>query len=281
MGTGPNETYLVTMTSAGLTICDSRGRGRVLTFDIPPEDAAAAQALGQRPSIRGACCVRTADGSGMHLVAGGSTGAVYVFTYTQDAGGTFEYRGNFKEHSDALIDVSSEADVRGDGGSACGIGESACQMLSADQEGRVVAWLCPDAQSYCPLHIFPATGQPCVGARMRGDTMVSAYLDGMLRVHNLRSAALLCEVKAHARFLNAIAMHPTAFCVATAAQDSSLAVWNFADSADGRDGGVPKLVLSSSWKGGMLCGAAFVGDRIAVTAYDRAELRLYPLPSLA
>ena len=141
----------------------------------------------------------------------------------------------------------------------------------------MVAWTCGDAGSYAPLHIFPATGQPCVGARARGDLMVSAYLDGMLKVHNLRSAQLMCEVKAHARWLSAITMHPTSFVVATAAQDSTLAVWKWDEGAERTDG-VPKLVLHSRWKGGMMTGASFVADRIAVAAYDRAELHLYPLP---
>lgn len=106
LGAGVDDCFLVTTTASGMTVCSTRTLSRVFSFAIPAEDAAA---VGRKAQLCGAAFVLCPDGEGRHLVVGGHNGACYVFEYD---GKGFKFASRLEEHSNAIIDISSEAAVR-------------------------------------------------------------------------------------------------------------------------------------------------------------------------
>jgi len=118
----------------------------------------------------------------------------------------------------------------------------------------------------------------CTSTRMRGQYLYCAYSTGSVKIFDLVSCALCVQITAHARWINALEVHPNGTLFATAAEDTNVHVWSLADG--------PKVALLATIPvtDAMLCGLAFTGgiDRthVSVSSYDVAAIQSYKLEGL-
>merc|ERR1711988_557874 len=104
--------------------------------------------------------------------------------------------------------------------------------------------------------------------------LLSAYSSGHVRIHDIKSGSLAVQIQAHARFVTAIALHPTKDLFATAAEDTCFSVWTLPAGPNNQVKHVTTIPVADS----MLCGVAFCGegnDNIAVTAYDSDHIYIW------
>ena len=69
----------------------------------------------------------------------------------------------------------------------------------------------------------------CTAVRIRRNMLLSGYCTGHVRVHDLTSRSLLVQIAAHARWVNAIEVHPMRDVMATVAEDCTVSVWRLPD----------------------------------------------------
>jgi len=114
-----------------------------------------------------------------------------------------------------------------------------------------------------------ATPSLCTSLRMRGVRLFCAHSTGQVRVYDLVSCTICGSISAHARWINALEVHPTRDDIfATASEDTTIGVWRM-DEQSGRLSHVSSL-QAADW---LLTGVAFTGgnDRthLIATAYDQ------------
>ena len=74
---------------------------------------------------------------------------------------------------------------------------SGCSLVSSDDGGAVCLWEAASASSYTQRHALMGHGTPCVALAVRGETVVAAFQDGVVRLHDMvrcgpLSGLLLC-----------------------------------------------------------------------------------------
>jgi len=112
-------------------------------------------------------------------------------------------------------------------------------------------------------------------ARMRGVHLYCAYSTGHVRVFDLVSCSMQAQFSAHARWINALEVHPNGQTFATASEDTTIGLWDFVDT--------PKVHHRGSINvtDALLSGVAFCGsvDRthVCCTAYDKAAISAWKL----
>ena len=60
--------------------------------------------------------------------------------------------------------------------------------MSSDDGGAVCLWEAASASSYTQRHALLGHGTPCVALAVRGETMVAAFQDGVVRLHDMVSS---------------------------------------------------------------------------------------------
>ncbi|EOD06584.1 hypothetical protein EMIHUDRAFT_106816 [Emiliania huxleyi CCMP1516] len=155
---------------------------------------------------------------------------------------------------------------------------------SADMDGSVEGILAiaagtdkPDGSSEIILAEIGTDGAPlatmrltaeapelCTSLRIRGRTMLAAYSTGRVRVFDVDAKRCVAVVAAHARWINALEVHPGRGIFACASEDGYVSVW---DLEPGRRANH------------VLTGVAFVGNSVAATAYDVSSLLTWSLGS--
>ena len=78
----------------------------------------------------------------------------------------------------------------------------------------------------------------CTSLRMRGTRLYCAYSTGHVRIFDLVSCSISCQITAHARWINALEVHPNGFLFATASEDTTIGLWSLSET-----GATPKVPL--------------------------------------
>jgi len=155
-------------------------------------------------------------------------------------------------------------------------------VCSADASGavHVHALESDGGWGHCTTFTFGTSdGTPalCTALRMRGIRLYCAHSTGQVRVYDLVSCTLCGSISAHARWINALEVHPTRDDIfATASEDTTIGVWSMNEST-GKLGHVAHY-QATDW---LLTGVAFSGgqDRshLIATAYDQAAIQAWKL----
>jgi len=124
-----------------------------------------------------------------------------------------------------------------------------------------------------PFATSDETPTLCTSLAMRGQRLFCAYSTGQVRVYDLISCSLQTSITAHARWINALQVHPARDDLfATASEDSTIGVWKCLEP----EGKVVHCahIGVTDW---LLSGVAFVGGgsdktHLATTAYDQAAI---------
>lgn len=257
-------TYLVLTTDAGAQVWDAFGNN--ILFNLPMPGNAQADTNRTRPSFaRGIASFLTADDNHM-LAVGSSSGHVFLL---EGSGFKFRHADTLKEHTDPITDLTSDMDCR-----KTERGVTDRSLVSADETGKIIVWEAKSARQILPVAKLENPDRaPCVGIKMRGDRLVAAYDSGILRFYQLSQQWKWMEVNAHSRFISSLTLHPTQDVLATAAEDSTLAVFTL--PAPGQK---TNQLMSLSWPDAMITGIAFCGrngSNVAAVAYDVDEIRMW------
>lgn len=114
---------------------------------------------------------------------------------------------------------------------------------------------------------FPADAPSlCTSLRIRGSQMLAAYSTGQVKLFDLGSEVCVAAVGAHARWINALELHPTKEMFACVAEDGYVSVWKMSGTSN-KISHVAHIHAPDA----LLTGVAFVGANgqfVAATAYD-------------
>mmetsp|Transcript_6671 Transcript_6671/g.10516 ORF Transcript_6671/g.10516 Transcript_6671/m.10516 type:complete len:322 (+) Transcript_6671:198-1163(+) len=241
--------YLGVTSDVGLHLFDATGETLLATFKIenfPENDDCKAD-----PSRSEYCC----GVSGIHgtplLVCGSSQGNLAVLHYDR------------KRKSFDL-----ESTLKGHRRSVCTVETSVSHIVSGDELGMVIVWNSNTLEQQCQ---FPSMGPPCSSICIRANTVVAAFVSGVVRVYFINECRVKFEVDSHCRALNAMDLHPFHDVFATVGEDGVINVWKLPDKRSERF----HLVSSEYLEDHMLVGVSFAKDntnKVATTSYDRKSL---------
>mmetsp|Transcript_2441 Transcript_2441/g.7161 ORF Transcript_2441/g.7161 Transcript_2441/m.7161 type:complete len:331 (+) Transcript_2441:64-1056(+) len=156
--------------------------------------------------------------------------------------------------------------------------DGSVQLARADDAGTIQLWRSVDGQNFDLGAAIAAEGLACTGVCLRGNLVASAYSNGEIRVHSSHSGTLLASAAAHARWINALALHPSEMVLATASEDTHVSVWALEEA--GESATLSKVAYWSA-PDALFCGVAFHGpggNTVTASAYDSATLMSWMLP---
>ena len=240
------DEFLCIASQRGLQLYTADGK-RVLHSHPPPPGTADEPAF-----FRGIAGVAAADAN--YICAGTSTGELHLIP---QAGATF---GQPIVLSEGLVGAITDAC----GGSVPGEG----LVAAADASCKITAYLVSAGGEIGLVCQFENPGSLCTSVRMRRHWLLAAHATGHVRIYDLRDRALACVIGAHARWINALELHPTKDLFATASEDAHVSVWKIPDEQARPLKHVATLPLPDH----VLTGVAFCGgggrELVAATAYD-------------
>lgn len=196
------------------------------------------------------------------FVTGTSDGAVAFYSVNSELQSTPLGR-SAGAHQSAVMAVGTSPNAN-----------SALLAASGDANGNVIFW----GRGMTAAKVVPppasAAGDSVTGIVSNNNFFIVAYGGGKVRLFSSNSGALVVEVAAHARWINAIAVEPTLSAstggqhFATAADDGAVLVWQAPSDANGHK---LSLVGQKTVKNYLWTGIAFAdaGDRrLFAAAYD-------------
>jgi hypothetical protein len=270
---GPS--FLVLALKAGVQIWSADGKRVVLWSPLEPMIA---RELSTRPADpeKHAVGITALTAGGAHcLCVGTSVGSVLVFAH-DPAMVSFTLAPSLQcGDADSLA-----ADVAVTALAASTLADGRALLARADIAGAVQLWTTADAQAFVlGERLSGAAGASCTGVCARGHVVAAAYSNGEICLHSALTGRKLASVAAHARWINALAIHPTAFTLAAASDDGCVSIWTVAVRGD------DDVVLSNYACWGVpdaqLCGVAFHGSdgkSVVASAYDSSGLTMWVLP---
>lgn len=173
--------YLFICTTRGFHVLDSSAARTVFFFLLDSVLTASDDTL---MFCRGVAAIPGTS----QVCVGASNGAVFVFSCADKE--SFSKTHTLSEHSEPL----------------CALHASAEHLVSGDDGGTVVVW---DASSRSKKCSFDGAGFPCTSVVTRSDVAVAGYASGHIRVYQISSARMHCEIAAHARCVTAMDIHPS------------------------------------------------------------------------
>ncbi|KAL3905417.1 MAG: hypothetical protein SGPRY_010916 [Prymnesium sp.] len=232
-------------------------------------------------------------GEGSLILAGTSAGSLCVVKAL--SGEQFTEAAFYQAASDPIVDLSSKGEREGEGAavliatadgggglSLFRLGEETWERCAVDEgrgrEGEKVRGELERMREWRrKLSDFvPEEGEMCTVVRMQGSKLYSAFSSGCkiargfrrIRIFEVEGHNLLLStlVAAHARWINALEVHPSKPIFASAAEDSFVSVWAFEPT------GKLSLRGSSHAPDSLMCGLAFCEDHLAATAYDHPSI---------
>jgi WD40 repeat protein len=191
------------------------------------------------------------------ICVGTSSGEIALIPAT---GGMFGHPFVQREQTSAICDLDAQTHPE--------IADEAL-VASADSNGQLLLLLVSQGGRCGVYGSFG--GDPnalCTSLRIRKQWLLSAYCTGHVRIHDVLSKCVVVQVAAHARWINALEVHPVKDIMATAAEDCTVSVWRLPE-----DGGSTQIkhIASVVVPDAVLCGVAFSAgtkDHVACTAYD-------------
>lgn len=190
-----------------------------------------------------------------YLLIGTSAGSILVFEFIQ--GKSKEccvYTQTLKAHSFPVCDISSDP--------------ATSQWASSDSNGNVMLW-----NEFESKASMSGGGFPCASVAINKHSLICAYGNGIVSVHDSTTGNKTADVAAHSRFIHAIDFHPTLNVFATVSEDTKLHLWeiNTANST-------VMMLRSTVVKDSLLCGVQFCGEgfsNVAVSAYDVSHVLVF------
>lgn len=273
-GQGPS--YLVLAMRTGVQVWGADGKRMFLWAPLAPLIAKEA-AAGPPDPDQHAVGIASFSVNGAHrLCVGTSVGTVLVFGH-DTAQVKFAHAHSVRAKP---VDVAEPA-VTALAAAPSPNHQSRVLLARADGSGAVQLWTTSDGQAFEPGPRLSADGLSCTGVCVRDDVVACAFSNGELRLHAGDSGALLAQVAAHARAINALSLHPTRWQLAAAAEDTYVSVW--AITLTGADSSEVAVRNAAMWSvpDAHLCGVAFHGDggkRVSASAYDSTVLTTWTLP---
>ena len=222
-------------------------------------------------SFRGIASCET--GSAAYIVSGVSTGAICLVPLLGP-----------QQFGDSLLRPASEhpiVDVTA--GQAPHNDPSRALICTADGVGDVHVHALEEDGTWGHCTTFTASttdgsASLCTALRMRGVRLFTAYSTGHVRIFDLVSCTQCAQISAHARWINALEVHPDGFRFATASEDTLIGLWGCAET-----GAVPQIsnVAMIPAADALLTGVAFGGGfdktHLLATAYDQAAIHAWRL----
>lgn len=211
----------------------------------------------------------TMAGGARRLCVGSSFGSVVVYEHSA-AKGSFSVLSSIREgavtnREAAVNDLA--ADTVGD-----------VTLLARAAGTNVLVWSTADGDSFRTACTFSFDGKVCTTLRVASaaSLLLCGLNTGEIAVHNLRAGAPVATLAAHARWINAVDVHPSGKAFAVAAEDGCVSVWKIAGAA---------VELSTFLHAPdlHLTGVAFLGaggQRLCAGAYDTEALLSWPTPPL-
>lgn len=195
-------------------------------------------------------------GKGSVLAVGSGNGVVHAYRCNA-TGDSFEKIASI-QHSDPVTALTVEGDL----------------LIGGDEQGQVCFW--DLAQGGERVGASKPTGYPCVTLKSGHGFAVGGFTTGHLRMYSLANKCLRVEITAHTRIINAVSIHKTKPMVCCASEDTFISVWNIPTKANREI--VSMLMVSPN--SSLLTGVAWVGDKVASTAYDSRYISLIELDDI-
>jgi WD40 repeat protein len=260
------ESFFVLCSTTGIHIYDGKGK-QLMHSHALPEGKTLTTAAGAELAnhARGVSSSFSADGRGQ-ICIGSVGGSIFVIDYD---GVRFRTSATLTQHKAAITDLGSEVDSYR-GAAPPGAEQPRPILISADDAGMVKVWGCNTSEEFCELFGVQLTA-PVSAVAARGDKVIAAEISGMVSFISMTSQQVYCELRAHSRYLSAMALHPTRDVISTVSEDSTVAVWNIPREV----GEEAMCVFATHWRDALLTGVAFCGDRadsLAVCAHDQLDL---------
>lgn len=267
--------FLVLALKAGVQVWSADAKRIVLWAPLEPLVAREASARPADPEQHALGIAALSAGGAHCLCVGTSVGSVLVFAHNP-AMPSFTSAASLR--CGDVDNLASDVAVVALAASTLADGRSL--LARADLAGAVQLWTTADAHSFGQGQRFVgADGASCTGVCARAHVVATAYSNGELCLHSALSGGKLASVGAHARWINALSIHPTAFMLAAASDDGHVSVWSVALRA--ADDVAVSNVACWGVPDAQLCGVAFHGadgKSVVASAYDSAGLTTWALP---
>ena len=153
-------------------------------------------------------------------------------------------------------------------------------LVAADDAGNVTVFSCqPGTDSLTKAWDCKGSGSPVTSIACGHGCIVTADVTGRLRVYSQEKRGLLVEICAHARIINAVAVHPRLPLLVSVSEDTYLSCWSLPTAAQP----AVRSLLMFSPAPALLTGVTFSGkngENIVCTIYDSKSLFSMPTPEL-
>mmetsp|Transcript_1824 Transcript_1824/g.2681 ORF Transcript_1824/g.2681 Transcript_1824/m.2681 type:complete len:317 (+) Transcript_1824:54-1004(+) len=245
-----NVTMLVLAMDAGVQIWNAGGTRMVFYL---PLDGIIESSPEEMKYCRGIAGVP----NGEYIFVGTFTGDVLVITVQVEGGDDrIEFLQALPGHASAVT--------------ACAASE--VHVCSADDRGTI---LCRDVtQGFLEVAAIEGQGFPVTSLAIHGDLVAASYSTGHIRFFQISTGDLVCEISAHSRGINAIAIHPNEQMMISCGDDQMLNIWSLPEL----DATGISLLHQDCVEDRLLTGCCFLADerkQIAVTSYDHDLLYMW------
>ena len=153
-------------------------------------------------------------------------------------------------------------------------------LIAGDDAGNLSAFTSPaGAEGATRAFDIKGIGSPITSISSGHGLIVTADCTGHLRVHSVASRALVVDICAHAKVINAVDVHPGLPLVVAVSEDTYISVWTLPTAEQP----VVRNVLMWSPAPALLTGVKFSGkngENIVATIYDSKSLFNIPTPAL-
>eukprot|EP00891_Asterochloris_glomerata_P002415 jgi/Astpho2/2415/fgenesh1_pg.00044_%23_45_t len=172
-------TCIVIALGTGMQVWDAAGSQLLFSWALPPTKLVSG--LAPVPTFaRGIAANIAADGSAQ-ICLGASSGLVYIFDAPRPS--SIALVAALQHHTSAVTALGSS--WQGRRGNLTN--DVTCSLVSSDDGGAVCLWEAASASSYTQRHALMGHGTPCVALAVRGETVVAAFQDGVVRLHDMMS----------------------------------------------------------------------------------------------
>lgn len=187
------------------------------------------------------------------IAVGTSTGSVLVFSIPS-RGTNVQLSETLSGHSYPISAVAGAGDM----------------MASADDSGCIMVWQA--GPKFYQLTRINGGGTTCSSVCLYKNLVIGGYGTGHIRIFDTQKGSLMTEICAHARWIHAMDLAPSAALLLSTSEDSMLRVWSL--KADDNQANI-SLAHQECITDVQLCGAKFVnkdGHSFCVTGYDANEI---------
>ncbi|CAJ1005792.1 putative WD domain, G-beta repeat [Leishmania naiffi] len=151
---------------------------------------------------------------------------------------------------------------------------SQVEMASGDSGGHVVLW----ADNNPTLMIPPESDTDavtCLRLVAVRNAVAVAYGGGQIRLIQCSSGAVIINIQAHSRWINAMVYSAAQHWLVSGAEDGQLSVWDVTSANP-----TSVCLASGDLRNELPTGLAFLGDQgaLLVASYDVAKLRFFSTP---